>query len=108
MCEWGTSVDLQPPAWWNWHRPTIAIDACIVDALQALWDRGVVTLGSCCGHGRQRPNLVLNEDPVMPEKARVALTEVDLIRRWELLQWRLCDVTTAPSGDDPTYKEWTL
>lgn len=31
-------------------RDTLSIDICVLDLLQALWDRGVVTLGSCCGH----------------------------------------------------------
>lgn len=27
------------------------IDRCLVDEIQDLWRRGVVTTGSCCGHG---------------------------------------------------------
>jgi hypothetical protein len=29
---------------------TIGIDECIVPAVKALWDAGIVTLSSCCGH----------------------------------------------------------
>jgi hypothetical protein len=32
-------------------RECFVIDACLVPALQALWDAGVKTSGSCCGHG---------------------------------------------------------
>lgn len=28
-----------------------AIDACIVDAVKALWAAGIRTIGCCCGHG---------------------------------------------------------
>ena len=28
----------------------ILIDSCIVPAVKALWDAGIVTLSSCCGH----------------------------------------------------------
>jgi hypothetical protein len=28
------------------------VDACIADEIQKLNDAGIVTLGSCCGHGR--------------------------------------------------------
>lgn len=28
----------------------IPVDACIVPVVQTLWDAGIVTLSSCCGH----------------------------------------------------------
>lgn len=28
-----------------------ALDACIVPAVQALWEAGIRTIGCCCGHG---------------------------------------------------------
>ncbi|MFC7064001.1 hypothetical protein [Halobacillus seohaensis] len=30
----------------------VTVDACIADEIQSLNDRGVVTLGCCCGHGK--------------------------------------------------------
>lgn len=30
------------------------IDICIVDEIRYLWSQGIVTYGSCCGHGRGR------------------------------------------------------
>jgi hypothetical protein len=32
-------------------RRCLAIDACMVDALQALWDREIPTISACCLHG---------------------------------------------------------
>lgn len=29
----------------------LALDTCIVPAIQALWAAGVVTVSCCCGHG---------------------------------------------------------
>lgn len=32
-------------------RQCFAIDACIVPAVLAMWEAGIRTVGSCCGHG---------------------------------------------------------
>ena len=32
-------------------RRCLALDACIVPAVQQLWQAGIVTLSCCCGHG---------------------------------------------------------
>jgi len=29
------------------------IDECIVDDIKKLWDKEIITHGSCCGHGKQ-------------------------------------------------------
>lgn len=29
----------------------LALDACIVPAVKALWGAGIVTISCCCGHG---------------------------------------------------------
>lgn len=31
-------------------REETCIDRCVVSLVQALWERGVVTTGACCGH----------------------------------------------------------
>ncbi|HEJ2170549.1 TPA: hypothetical protein ACKP5U_003289 [Pseudomonas aeruginosa] len=33
-------------------RETICVDKCIANAVQALWDLGIVTTGCCCGHNQ--------------------------------------------------------
>ena len=42
---------LTTPEWFT-HQPNkeIAIDACIAADIQSLWDSGIETLNSCCGH----------------------------------------------------------
>ena len=32
-------------------RPRISIDRCLIEELKGLWDMGIETHGSCCGHG---------------------------------------------------------
>lgn len=34
-------------------RPTLCIDRCLLPLIEALWGRGVVTTGSCCGHNQR-------------------------------------------------------
>lgn len=69
----------------------ICVDACIADTVAALWASGVLTLGSCCGHGRESPSLVL-ADGEDPSRAAEVLVRIDR-RRFTLLQWQLADVT---------------
>ena len=51
---------------WGGHRPPllltspfsgrqVSIDACIAPLIQDLWNAGVQTVGSCCGHGQEIP-----------------------------------------------------
>jgi hypothetical protein len=35
------------------------VDACIADIVRALNDGGVITTGSCCGHGRSDGSILL-------------------------------------------------
>lgn len=91
MCDHGT-CDVLPTPDWLWaerQRPEdgISIDACIATDVMTAWRRGVRTLGSCCGHGRERRNVVLTQDTEQVELAREALPG------WTLLQWQLVDVT---------------
>lgn len=34
-------------------RETTSVDRCVAPLVQALWERGVITTGSCCGHNQQ-------------------------------------------------------
>lgn len=53
---------VQLPAWskarkirlQNGHPPDVSIDSCIVDAILALWEKGIETTGCCCGHKLMR------------------------------------------------------
>lgn len=36
----------------NGQSQTICIDPCIIDEVKELWDLGIITFGSCCGHNK--------------------------------------------------------
>jgi hypothetical protein len=36
----------------NQNRKQVVVDACIADEIQDLNNKGVITLGCCCGHGK--------------------------------------------------------
>lgn len=66
----------------------IPVDACIAEVVRYLWSKGVVTLGSCCGHNKNPPSLILEQTHRNYAEIRQYLAQVDT-RSWELLQWRL-------------------
>lgn len=83
---------------WLWTTRTapengITIDACIAPTIHHAWNHGVRTLGSCCGHNTNPPNVVLTQDPDQPALARTVLPG------WTLYQWQLTNVTT-PGGSE--------
>lgn len=65
MCEWGTSTPLKLFIPANLSRTGEArwdvkeVDSCIAPIVEALNAAGVVTVASCCGHGRQPGNIAL-------------------------------------------------
>ena len=41
----------------------VSIDKCLIDEVQALWQKGIRTTGCCCGHNRRDPYIgVFPED----------------------------------------------
>lgn len=68
---------------------TVAIDACIAPVIKKLWDNGIWTIGSCCGHNGKFgfPSIVLSESVDNYTKIRELIAEVD-DRHFELSQWK--------------------
>lgn len=91
MCAHGTLAVVPTPEWlWSSRQNPklgIPIDACINVEIQVAWQQGVRTLGSCCGHGKERPNVVLTNNPEQIEIAR------RILPNWTLYQWQLIDVS---------------
>jgi len=98
MCEHGTHTLVETPEWW-WDERTvpekgICIDSCIAETILEAWKRGVRTAGSCCGHGKEGPSVVLPTwEHDQPAVARTVLAEIDPSRRWTIEQWQLVDVS---------------
>lgn len=65
----------------------VSIDACIAPVIQHLWNNGVNTAGSCCGHGKEPPSIVLGDGAENYSQIRQWIKEKD--SRWfELSQWK--------------------
>ena len=62
-------------------RKKVCIDACIADVIQALWDRNLPTLNSCCGHN-ELPSSIVIPEAFAPERYLNALREIDPFRVW--------------------------
>lgn len=87
MCKWGNEVILNVPIMAeSSHTGEVrwvdrGIDRCIAPIVQALNDAGILTGGSCCGHGQydgfiglhDGRMLVIKKDIIPPEK-RVCTT----------------------------------
>lgn len=70
------------------YEADICIDACIVDSIKALWSAGIETGGSCCGHNKKPPTVILiNESDA--SKAEKILKEHDSERQWKVMFWTL-------------------
>ena len=68
-------------------KQSVSVDACIANAILSLWEAGVETLGSCCGHnGRyaKYPNVILKH-PKDAEKAAEVLAKDG--RSWHVFFW---------------------
>ncbi len=81
-----------PEIIWNYmdsHSGYICVDKCIVKVIEHLWKNYVVTLGSCCGHNRTNPSVIVRENcpEKEVEKIREIIAEVD-DRDWEICTWR--------------------
>jgi hypothetical protein len=42
----------------------VAVDVCIATEIGRLWMHGVVTVGSCCGHGQMQPTVVVAAESI--------------------------------------------
>ncbi len=77
------------------HRQnrSVAIDREIVEVIKHLWANNIQTLGSCCGHKKENPNIVIealysSEDVI---NIRRLIFEKDS-KAWDILQWKLINV----------------
>ena len=44
----------------KYNSKIIFIDSCIVDDIKKLWEQGIKTVGSCCGHGKINPTVIID------------------------------------------------
>lgn len=81
------AVGLVP--FWD-KNAVISVDACIAPVIKHLWEKEIMTLGSCCGHNKTLPSIVVfdNLDKEDARKIREIISEVDG-RTWSILSWVL-------------------
>lgn len=82
-------IVLKAPKWSE--KKTICVDNCIADVIKYLWDKNVATLGSCCGHGKTNPDIVVGENEKDYERILSLIAEKDS-RKWTIKQWQLVDI----------------
>jgi hypothetical protein len=85
--EWGGSkkeIILQPP----FTNKTVCIDSCIVDEIKQLWNEGFVTFGSCCGHNKSNPNVIVDKNDAL--KVREYINN-NFKRDWIVYAWVLTE-----------------
>lgn len=46
------------------NKDAVSIDLCIVPEILWLWSKGVLTLGSCCGHGKQAATICVEDSSI--------------------------------------------
>ena len=82
---------LNPNHYFNWSHTAkkVCVDACIAEEIEALWEAGIWTRGSCCGHGEYGNANVVVAKREDPEEAVAVLKEIDPEREWDVLQWQL-------------------
>jgi hypothetical protein len=70
----------------------VCIDACISEQIKMLWQNGIWTLGSCCGHnGLFGDASVIIANNADPKKVKDLLKKHDPKRQWVVKQWQLVD-----------------
>lgn len=68
-------------------RETVCIDACIAPVISALWEYGLPTLNSCCGHNKCPASIVIPggfpPDVYVETLKRLDPNRVWIVSRWE-------------------------
>lgn len=74
----------------------ICVDACIVHVISFLWSKGVVTLGSCCGHNENKPTIIVSNGKWIDsvDEIKKLISEVDN-RDFDILSWNLINIDTG-------------
>lgn len=93
-------VVLQVPKWAKTaERKTVCVDACIAGHVKALWDFGIWTLNSCCGHNGAFPRSIIVDRADHAAAQRImGDRDADIT----VMSWQLC---RQPFAALPTTQE---
>lgn len=78
----------------------VCIDYCIADVIQEIWDQGIHTANSCCGHGQLFPTIVIENRNDGGKIADIIKAFDKKERRWEIKAWVLTDVALVSTERD--------
>jgi hypothetical protein len=67
---------------YKYLNKTVCIDACIADCIKQLWEAGIKTTGSCCGHNKNKPSVIVKTN-TEKKVAFTLLKEID-DRQWDV------------------------
>jgi len=65
---------------------TVCIDACIAEEIQKMWQYGFITSGSCCGHNKNSPSVIVDQSQSKEHREWI---DQHLERKWDVLSWKL-------------------
>lgn len=85
-------VMLDAPDWSS--KKHICVDACISEVIKQVWSHGIVTMGCCCGHGKDNPSLIFEAKDPMD-----ALDISKFIKNIDDRDWMLISVTDSSDKD---------
>lgn len=74
------------------EKRDICLDACIKGEILELWNQGIETLSSCCGHNGTfgNPSVIVNKESA--GKAKTIIKEIDTNREWDVQYWDLVSI----------------
>ena len=54
--------------WIEGRKRQVCVDRCIIHVIMSLWSLGIITDGSCCGHGKSNGSVAVDTDHVQKMK----------------------------------------
>lgn len=62
-------------------HPTVCIDNCILDEIKGLWEKGIQTTNSCCGHNKLPGEIIVVEEHI-PRMLELGYVRRRLPKKW--------------------------
>ncbi len=73
---------------------TVCVDYCIAKVIQFLWEKGIYTTGSCCGHNKVNPSVIVSGNKLLSIQVLVIEGIIKALdnRSWDIYEWRLTKI----------------
>ena len=83
--EYTNQIQIRTPEWWDSSHKFFGVDPCIAGEIVWLISKGVRTHESCCGHGKQKGYIAVDDNSAstmgmlgykkLPHKDKIAIYE---------------------------------